>query len=69
MITRKYIKVNKKMLVKTYSDAGYYIKKEGSDFLYDAAIDVPTNRFKYIETDILIPVKEEEKVEETINEE
>lgn len=56
-------------LMATYSTEGYYIKKENEDFLYTKAIDVYPVRFKYIETDILIPVKEEKKVEETIKEE
>lgn len=38
----------------TYSDKDFYIKKEDSDFLYTAAIDVETVRYKYIETDIPI---------------
>lgn len=56
-------------LYRTYSDKGYYIKKRNSEFLYKAAIDLAGVRFHYEETDILIPVKEEEKVEETIKEE
>ena len=56
-------------LMVTYSDKGYYIRKENEDFLYTKAIDVYPVRFKYIETDILIPVKEEKQVEETIKEE
>lgn len=56
-------------LMVTYSTEGYYIKKENEDFLRTKSIDAYPVRFKYIETDILIPVKEEKKVEETIKEE
>lgn len=56
-------------LFRTYSNAGYYIKKRNSENLYTEAIDVAGVRFHYEETDILIPVKEEKKVEETTKEE
>lgn len=69
MIKRTRIKTGRSTLIKTYSDQGYYIRKEGSDFLYDAAVDVVGMGFKYIETNIPIPVKEENITEEITKEE
>lgn len=69
MIKRTRIKTGRSTLVKTYSDQGYYIRKEGSDFLYDAAVDVVGMGFKYVETDILIPVKDKETSTEEITKE
>lgn len=50
-------------LVKTESDAGFYIKKNGSDALYSSAIDVAPLKYTYTESDILIP-KEEPTLED-----
>lgn len=42
-------------LVKTYSDLGVYINKEGTDEKYTCAIDVENANFVYIETEEKIP--------------
>lgn len=44
--------------VKTYSDAGYKIRKVGTDEVYGEAIDVPESGYVYEETD------EKEEIEE-----
>lgn len=38
-------------LYKTYSDAGFKIRKVGTDEVYDEAIDIETAPYKYEETD------------------
>lgn len=69
IVKEKIVKPDGTRFIVTYSDQGYYIKKRSNNMLYKEAIDVIPCRFKYDETDILIPGKEEKKVEETINEE
>ena len=69
IVKEKIAKPDGTRFIVTYSDQGYYIKKRNNGMLYREAIDVIPCRFKYDETDILIPVKEEKKVEETIKEE
>lgn len=44
--------------VKTYSDAGFKIRKIGTDEVYGEAIDIPDSGYTYEETD------EKEEVEE-----
>lgn len=43
----------------TRSDNRVYIRKVGTDEIYDEAIDVETSRFVYEETDIPIPEPDE----------
>ena len=43
-------------LYRTYSDENFRIKKVGTNEIYDEAIDVENNNYKYIKTD--------EKIEE-----
>lgn len=56
-------------LMVTYSDKGYYIRKENESFLYKRTIDVYPVKYKYIETDVLIPVEEKETSTEEITKE
>lgn len=51
MILVENITINNKQFKKTYSDEGYYIQKLGENGLYSEAIDLPTVKFEYIETD------------------
>lgn len=46
-------------LYKTYSDAGYYIQKVGTEEVYAEAIDVEDAPYAYEETDILIEADED----------
>lgn len=65
MIKQEQIKINGRMFVKTYSDAGKFIVQNGTGVKYEEAIDIP-NKYSYTESveDILV-----EKVEEEIKEE
>lgn len=45
-------------LYRTYSDAGFQIKQEQTNFVYDEAIDVEDAPYTYIETEDLIPMPE-----------
>ena len=58
MLVREFYRVRNdgKSLFKTYSDQGFYIKKQGEEFLYSSAVDLEGNEYIYIET--------EEKIEE-----
>lgn len=38
-------------LYKTYSDLGLYVKKAGTEEIYDAAIDIEGSNNEYFETD------------------
>ena len=71
MIKTQILKTNSRgqVLIQTYSTNNVYIKKVGTSEIYTKAIDVYGSKYTYEETDILIPVKEEEKVKETIKEE
>ena len=46
-------------LYRTYSDAGYIIRKIGTEEEYEEAIDVATTDYKYEETEQKIPNREE----------
>lgn len=61
-IIRKFYKTRKDgvNLVRTSSDAGVYIQKDGTDEVYAEAIDVEGHGFVYKETDI--PVGEEDEI-------
>lgn len=52
MIRRDYYSTRKDgvRLYKTYSDQNFYIKKVGTNEVYDEAIDVETAPFRYEET-------------------
>ena len=51
-------------LVKTYSNAGFMIRKKGTDELYSEAIDPQSLHREYEETDILIDQEIYEVVED-----
>ena len=51
-------------LVKTYSNAGFMIRKKGTDELYSEAIDPQSLHREYEETDILIDQEIDEVVED-----
>ena len=54
-------------LVKTYSNAGFMIRKKGTDELYSEAIDPKKFNREYEETDI--PIEQHEKLEEGLEDE
>ena len=47
-------------LLYTHSDSGFYIEQVETGIKYEEAWDVIPSEFTYIETEELIPVKEEE---------
>ena len=53
MLIREYLTTWKDgvKLFKTYSDSGFYIRKVGTNEIYDLAIDVENAPFEYEETD------------------
>lgn len=66
MIIREFYKTRNDgiNLYKTYSDANFYIRKVGTDEIYDIAIDIEDAAFTYEETDKLIEVINEAEVNE-----
>ena len=59
MIVQENITINNKQFIKTYSDAELYIKKKGTYEVYVEAIDLPTSKFEYVETEDKIKKLEE----------
>lgn len=53
MIKKEYFTTRKDgvKLYKTYSDEGFYIRKVGTEEIYDEAIDVENAPYQYEETD------------------
>lgn len=51
-------------LYRTYSDRNMMIQKDGTEELYDEAIDVENSGFTYTETDILVDDGEQEPTED-----
>ena len=53
MIIKEYFTTRKDgvKLYKTYSDAGFYIRKVGTEEVYDEAIDVESAPYTYVETE------------------
>ena len=51
-------------LVKTYSNAGFMIRKKGTDEIYSEAIDPQKFNREYEETDILIDQQLDEVLED-----
>lgn len=53
MIVREFYleRKDKVKLYRTYSDENYYIKKVGTEEVYDEAIDVENSLYTYEETD------------------
>lgn len=51
MIQTEELTINNHHLIRTYSDAGYKIRKNGTDEIYDEAIDPADSGRTYSETD------------------
>jgi hypothetical protein len=51
-------------LYRTVSDAGYYIRKVGTEEIYSEAIDIESASYTYEETSELIEIAEEPEVSE-----
>ena len=54
-------------LVKTYSNAGFMIRKKGTEELYSEAIDQQKFNREYEETDI--PIEQHDELEEVLEDE
>ena len=66
MIVQEIIEGNT-TLVKTYSNAGFMIRKKGTDELYSEAIDPKKFNRKYEETDI--PIEKHQEIDEVLEDE
>ena len=51
MIKTESLTINNHELIRTYSDAGFKIRKDGTDEIYDEAIDPADSGRTYTETD------------------
>ena len=65
MIIQEIITINDKQFKHTFSDANYYIQKEGTKEVYAEAFDVLTSTFTYVETDKQIPHDEKDELKLT----
>lgn len=63
MIKTESLTINSHALIRTYSDAGFKIRKDGTDEIYDEAIDPADSGRTYTETDESIEVEPEEIVD------
>lgn len=63
MIKTEPLTINNHALIRTYSDAGFKIRKDGTDEIYDEAIDPADSGRTYTETDESIEVEPEEIVD------
>ena len=63
MIIKEYFTTRKDgvKLYKTYSDEGFYIRKVGTEEIYDEAIDIESAPYEYEETEEKI---EQEEIEQ-----
>lgn len=65
MIIQEIVTINDKQFKHTFSDANYYIQKEGTEEVYAEAFDVLTSTFTYVETDKQIPHDEKDELKLT----
>ena len=62
MVVKENIKINDKDFIKHYSDENYYIRKIGTEEIYEEAIDLPEMGYEYEETDEKIEEVQDETV-------
>ena len=65
MIVQEIVTINDTKFKHTFSDANYYIQKEGTEEIYAEAFDVMTSTATYIETDKQIPHDEKDELKLT----
>ena len=65
MIIQEIVTINDKQFKHTFSDANYYIQKEGTEEIYAEAFDTLTSTFSYVETDKQIPHDEKDELKLT----
>ena len=56
MIVQEIVTINGQQFKHTYSDANFYIQKEGTDEIYVEAFDLPSTSFTYVETANQVPI-------------
>ena len=61
MIQTEPMTINNHHLIRTYSDAGFKIRKNGTDEIYDEAIDPAGSGRTYTETDEPVELTEAEE--------
>ena len=66
MIKTESLTINNHELIRTYSDAGFKIRKDGTDEIYDEAIDPADSGRTYTETDEPVDTSEAD-AEEIVN--
>ena len=60
MIVTEIINIDGRELTRAYSDAGYYIERDGA--MYSEAVDPTNSGREYTETDQLIETEEQEEL-------
>lgn len=65
MIVQEIVTINDKQFKHTFSDANYYIQKEGTEEIYAEAFDIPASASTYIETNKQIPHEGEDELKLT----
>ena len=66
MIKTETLIINNREFIRTYSDAGFKIRKDGTDEIYDEAIDPADSGRTYTETDEPVDTSEAD-AEEIVN--
>lgn len=59
MIITENVIINNKEFVHNFSDEKFYIKKEGTEEIYEEAYDLPNMGYIYIETDKKIETEDD----------
>ena len=65
MIVQEIVTIDDKQFKHTFSDANYYIQKEGTEEIYAEAFDVMASTATYVETDKQIPHEEDDELKLT----
>lgn len=65
MIVQETVTINDKQFKHTFSDANYYIQKEGTEEIYAESFDILTSTFTYVETDKQIPHDDKDELKLT----
>lgn len=65
MIVQETVTIDGRQFKHTFSDANYYIQKEGTEEIYTEAFDVIASDFSYVETDKQIPHDEDDELKLT----
>lgn len=58
MIIKKRVNINNKYYMHTYSDSNLYIRKIGTNEVYEDAYDLMSSKYEYEETDTRIEIED-----------